>query len=80
MCIGVPYGTALWQVGDSKEQNGSFNMAMTRVKQELLATKEELGIYDDRLIDTDLVPLINKAWKASFAQVDKTKNALADRG
>ena len=23
-CIGVPYGTALWQVGDSKEQNGAF--------------------------------------------------------
>ena len=25
----VPYGTTYWQVGDSKEQNGSFNMTMT---------------------------------------------------
>ena len=31
--IGVPYGTVLWQVGDSKEQNGSFNMVMTKEKK-----------------------------------------------
>ena len=24
VCLGVPYGTAFWQVGDSKEQRGSF--------------------------------------------------------
>ena len=43
-CIGVPYGTALWQVGDSKEQNGSFNMAMTKAKQNLLELKDSLGL------------------------------------
>ena len=32
VCIGVPYGTVLWQVRDSKEQNGSFNMSMTKLK------------------------------------------------
>jgi len=26
VCIGVPYGTALCQVGDSAQQNGNFNM------------------------------------------------------
>ena len=25
--IGVPYGTSLWQVGDSAEQNGAYKMA-----------------------------------------------------
>ena len=25
--IGTPYGTAYWQVGDSKEQNGSYKIA-----------------------------------------------------
>jgi len=80
VCIGVPYGTALWQVGDSKEQNGSFNIAMTRSKQELLEKKDELGLYDDGLVDTDLMPLINKSWSQSFARVDKNRNALADRG
>ncbi len=24
VCIGVPYGTHVWQVGDSSEQNGAF--------------------------------------------------------
>ena len=27
VCIGVPYGTSLWQVADSKEQNGSYKIA-----------------------------------------------------
>ena len=39
VCLGVPYGTAYWQVGDSKEQNGSFNMAMTDAKRKLLDLK-----------------------------------------
>jgi hypothetical protein len=30
VCIGLPNGTSKWQVGDSKEQNGSWKMAMTR--------------------------------------------------
>jgi hypothetical protein len=28
VCLGVPYGTHLWQVGDSSEQNGYFKMAL----------------------------------------------------
>ena len=28
VCIGVPYGTYLWQMGDSKEQNGSSKIAL----------------------------------------------------
>ena len=36
VCIGVPYGTSYWQVGDSKEQNGSFNIAMTKAKYKLV--------------------------------------------
>ena len=28
VCIGVPYGTSIWQVGDSAKQNGSFKMAI----------------------------------------------------
>ena len=79
-CIGVPYGTALWQVGDSKEQNGSFNMAITKAKQNLLELKDSIGLQNDGIIDTDLMPLINEAWEKSFARVDKNRNAIADRG
>ncbi len=39
-----------------------------------------MGLHDDDLVDMDLIPLINTAWKSSFAHIDKNKNALADRG
>ena len=80
VCIGVPYGTALWQVGDSKEQNGSFNMAMSKAKQELLEFKTRHTFENPTLQPTDLIPLINKAWKQSFARVDKNRNAISSRG
>jgi hypothetical protein len=35
-CIGTPYGTNKWQVGDSPEQSGNFNMEMGKGKMELL--------------------------------------------
>jgi len=28
VCVGVPYGTGIWQVGDSSEQNGCFKIAI----------------------------------------------------
>ena len=31
-CIVVPYGTSLWQVGDLKEQNGSYKIVSVRIK------------------------------------------------
>jgi len=33
VCIGVPYGTSLWQVGDSSQQNGSYKMASAKFKR-----------------------------------------------
>jgi hypothetical protein len=33
VCIGVPYGTHVWQVPDSSKQNGAFKMALTKAKQ-----------------------------------------------
>ena len=41
VCIGVPYGTSVWQVGDSAEQNGSFKMAMVRAKMKLFQNKAD---------------------------------------
>ena len=80
VCLGVPYGTALWQVGDSKEQNGSFNIAMTRAKQDLLDFKMRKMTDEVCLKPTDLMPLINRAWNASFARKQKNQQAIADRG
>jgi hypothetical protein len=43
VCIGVPYGTSYWQVGDSAEQNGCFKMALTKAKRNLVEKKRKLG-------------------------------------
>ena len=39
VCIGVPYGTSLWQVADSKEQNGSFKIAQSKIQKKELLSK-----------------------------------------
>ena len=41
VCIGVPYGTSLWQVADSKEQNGSFKIALSKIKKRIVEQKIE---------------------------------------
>ena len=33
VCIFVPYGTSIWQVGDSSEQNGTFKMSLNVEKK-----------------------------------------------
>ena len=79
VCFGLPYGTALWQVGDSKEQNGSFNIALNSAKDEVLERKEQCGITEGGT-DTDLMPIINLAWEKSFARVKKNQQVIVDRG
>ena len=39
--IGVPYGTALWQVGDSSKQNGAYNISLAKGKEILLKKARE---------------------------------------
>ncbi len=54
--LGVPYGTALWQVGDSKMQNGSFNIALLKANQDLLDSKLKKMTEDQYLKSTDHMP------------------------
>jgi hypothetical protein len=39
VCLGVPYATTLWQVGDASEQNGMVKLEWYREKKELLTWK-----------------------------------------
>jgi hypothetical protein len=79
VCIGVPYGTALWQVGDSTEQNGNFKMSMNRMK-ELIMNKRMATMTHVELVSTDIIPLVNYAWERSFMKVESNKRAICDRG
>jgi len=78
-CIGLPYGTSYWQVGDSSEQNGCFKMALTKAKQELVTKKNDSGL-EFAINKTDIVGLVSTAWAASFARADKNVNAITSRG
>jgi hypothetical protein len=79
VCIGVPYGTSYWQVGDSNEQNGCFKMALTRHKRNLLNKKEERR-EEFAIHKSDIVYLVSMAWADSFARIESNRNAIADRG
>ena len=54
-------------------------MSMTKSKIELLELKEKKSMNGNHQ-STDIIPLINKAWNDSFAQVKKKKQAIAERG
>jgi len=80
ICIGVPYGTSLWQVADSKEQNGSFKIAISKAKSNLL--KKRLDMYMDSpgIYPTDIMTIVNDAWQYSFDRIELNKKAIYDRG
>ncbi len=79
VCIGVPYGTSYWQVGDSTEQNGCFKMALTRHKRNVMKKKESQGA-EFAIDKKDIVDLVARAWDDSFARILTNKKAVADHG
>ena len=80
VCIGVPYGTALWQVGDSLEQNGAFKMNMSTAKRDLFNDRLNSFQQDLHLIRTDVMPLISKTWMKSFGRVESNLKAISSQG
>ena len=79
VCIGVPYGTHLWQVADSEEQNGNFTIEFCEAKRVLLKKKWDTGTGRD-LNRYDIVPCINKAFEKSFRNVTTNLKAINQRG
>jgi hypothetical protein len=78
-CIGLPYGSHLWQVGDSPAQNGSYKNYEQEFKDTLL---RERGIQGLPLAakPTDIVPTVNYTWNKSYAVVQNNKKAIYERG
>jgi hypothetical protein len=59
-CIGVPYGTSLWQVGDSQEQNGMFKIECKNSKAEPVRAKIRAGL-PATLKRSDIVHIVHVA-------------------
>ncbi len=74
-CIGVPYATHIWQVGDASGLNGAFKIALSKTKREYLKHHDRPNFEP-----TDLVPLLNKAWECSFNNKSSAVKAITYRG
>ena len=80
ICRGVPYGTSLWQATDNNEQNGCVKLVCSEIKEKLLKKRLDMMIDSPAILPTDTIPIINYAWKRSFAKVDTNKKGIAARG
>ena len=67
--IGVPYGTRIWQVRNSNEQNGPYKMALDWIKKALITFKERRMMSRLTIEVHGIINLINFAWEQSFTQV-----------
>jgi hypothetical protein len=56
VCIGVPYGTHIWQVADAPQLNGSIKMELYKAKRQYLLLKDD---DNKKISPTDIIPLIN---------------------
>ena len=79
VCLGLPNGTSLYQVGDAAKQNGCWKMSITKFKRYLVLFKMRMGL-PHTITKTDIFPLCNRAFANSFAQVTSNRHSIADRG
>eukprot|EP00977_Amphora_coffeiformis_P002353 scaffold439_cov107-Amphora_coffeaeformis.AAC.1 len=75
VCIGVPYGTHIWQLADQSTQNGCFKMAWYEQKKSVTAVRDVARFYQ-----TDIVPLIKTCWEQSFARVESNRKMICELG
>jgi hypothetical protein len=54
-CIGVPYGTSMWQVGDSTEQNGTFKIESKKAKAATTVTSKIQADLSPTLEQTNII-------------------------
>jgi hypothetical protein len=78
VCIGVPYGTHVWQPHDSTELNGTFKARM--YKEKLLYLSEKPPGMDTTWSTTDIIPLLNRTWEATLGNQYKAKKSIMERG
>ena len=79
VCLGVPYATSLWQVGDASEQNGRAKTMWYREKARFTSWKLEHHL-PCKIDACDIVPLVNKLFHECYGNVALNKKATADRG
>lgn len=77
VCLGVPYGTHIWQVADSSQLNGKFKIELTKAKKNFFNIKREIG---KNFNHTDIIPLVNAAFSQSYGNSIGARKAIIERG
>ena len=77
--IGCPESTHLWQIQDSSEMNGQNKLWTYHYKDKLLAFKRRMNL-PLAIRRPDIIPIVNRAWKRSFAVVETNRSAIEERG
>jgi hypothetical protein len=60
--------------------NRSFKLALTQYKRELIALQNRSIKQSCRFVQTNIIPLVLKAWYASFLKSEKAKTAISKWG
>ena len=77
--IGVPYGTAIWQVGDSAKQNGTHNMSSVREKRRIVEEKEKTCL-PSTIEPHDILKIVTAGYKDGFQNEVNNRRAISERG
>ena len=77
--IGVPYGTAIWWVGDSVKQNGTHNMSSVREKCRIVEEKQKIFL-PPTIEPHDILKIVSKGYQDGFCNKDNNKIAISERG
>lgn len=77
VCLGVPYGTHIWQVADSSQLNGNFKIWLTKSKKLFFDIKRDLN---KNFEPADIIPLINSSFQQSYGNELGARKAMLERG
>ena len=80
VCIGVPYGTSLWQVGDSCQQNGKFKILLAKKKREIFEERMKKFCQRYHLLCTDIMIIVRDTWPYAFGDIEGNRHAISERG
>ena len=77
VCIRVPYGTALRQVGgDLSQQNGKFKILLSKKTRELFEKRLRTFCQHMYLLKTDIMVIIKDVWPEAFGDVESNLKAI----
>jgi hypothetical protein len=79
VCLGVPYATNFWQVGDSAEQNGTFKTLWYREKDRVTKYNSDRSM-PLTINPWDVMPIMMRIFRHSYDRPVTNRNCTSDRG